>query len=188
VNNRLLEYETPSEDEIVSRLLSSLHKTLDEQFPQTSKVGEAARRFSRTEFSATSEDTIIEQNPGPAMGEPIGPEGHPSVSVPPPPVPSEGRRTPPSTPSAEQAGKPAAPRQSGQKKTAAPSSLVLPSGHSDFQQPLSQTQAASQNTNSFGSDVRRTNSKSFSLKLFAFMFAILLGVAIGSVVFLFWSY
>lgn len=186
MSNRLLEYDVPSEDELIARLLSSLHKALDEQFPSSGKSGDTSRRFTRTEFSSVSEDTIIEKTPGPAVGESVSDASSAHVVPPPPRMPNTSGVSS------------ATIKRSDDKELKKPAiiaaevsshSLALPKDITSLSKPLSRTKVATNATQSnFGTSQVRQKGGGFSLKLFAFLFAILLGTAVGSLVFLFWSH
>jgi hypothetical protein len=191
--NRLLEYEVPSDEELVSRILASVHRSLDEQFPNSAKSFDGSKRFAQTEFSSVNEDTIIEQNPGPATGEALSSSEVPRPEVPPPPkakqnVPKEHSPLNPhlETSSPQSAGSPfyKGPKKSKPIET----SLELPENLTSVSKPLSRTQVSTSTSTS--TDITGASSsksgKGVSLKLFSFLFAILIGLAVGCVIFLFW--
>ena len=59
--NRIFEYIPAQEAAIVSRVLISVHKAIDDHFPDAIK---ASRQFTKTVFSDTAESTAADRVPG----------------------------------------------------------------------------------------------------------------------------
>ncbi len=193
LTNRLLEYEVASDEELVSRILASVHRGLDVQFPNSTKSMDGSTRFARTEFSSVTEDTIIEHSPGPATGDNLSGSDGVISEIPPPPkfkqnsTKEDSSFVPPPIPNTPKSA--ASPFSKSPKKSAPiETSLELPANITSVSKPLSRTQVStSTNTSAaFTGAVPKGSGKGVSLKLFSFLFAILVGLAIGCVVFLFW--
>ncbi len=193
--NRLTEYDPPDEYELVDRLVGAVHKQIDDAFP--SAPGTPNTRFARTDFSAPSEDTVVEFAPAtPSRSNQKaadGKEGNASSR--------DGKflPAPPSSKPKKSVAKQGAPSASNpttapkQKTTPSPDPATVPSGltfpprgrgestKSDFKTIPSPTNISSL------SRVETPSVKAVSVRLFAFLFAILVGIVLGGTVFLFWG-
>lgn|GEM_PF-1793098 len=195
--NRLTEYDPPDEYELVDRLVGAVHKHLDDAFPAS--PGTQNSRFARTDFSGPPEDTVVEFSPStPSRAnqkavEAIDAGATPRGKAPP---------APPSAKSKKSANKKELPQNESVTKTsptgkavttAAPDPATVPSGltfpprgradsaKSDFKTIPSPTNISSL------SRTEAPSVKAVSVRLFAFLFAILVGIVLGGTVFLFWG-
>jgi hypothetical protein len=186
--NRIIDYDPPeNEEEVVHRTLAMVHYKLDEVF--SSRGSDQNRRSHKRQFSMVGEDTIIDGTRLEAGEEPGEPERL-NKGLPPPPVIKQQEQLPPQFAQASAVAPPPAPEQTpatarrGDIRKDARTSKSAKTRKRVITAPSSPMSNAPTSLESASDASVPQPSRSWSFKLFIFLFAVFIGSVSGAIFYL----